>query len=382
MRRTRLLALLVAGLASSSPAAADSVFGIRGLGLLGRPLSARASTSGGAFALFDGTSALNPASLAQFGGTAGWASLAATTRSFSDGALTSTLGSTRFPLFGFVTTAGRHAVVGVTVGEYLDRTWSVSTTQDTLLRDTAVTFQDQATSTGGVSDVQVGGAYRLGGGVAVGLGLHVLVGSTRQEIQRSFTLAGFSNYSEVATTEFSGVGVSAGVSARITGRLAAAASVRFNGRLKATVGGTTSARVALPVELGAAVLYAPTNGIGLAATAGYQTWSRASADLAAAGQPGTRSVWNLAVGGELTALRWRGDVVPLRVGYRWRQLPFPLAATGGTAPLSEQAVSAGLGIGLAGGRATLDAGFEVGSRSAGTARERFTTGFVGLTVRP
>jgi hypothetical protein len=386
MRPTRLvavrLAVLAAALVAPARASADSVFGIRGLGLLGRPLSARSATSAGAFALFDGTSALNPASLTQFGGTLGWASLAATTRHFSDGALTGALGSTRFPLFGFATTAGRQAVVGVTVGDYLDRTWSVSTTQDTLLRDTAVTFQDQATSTGGVSDVQLAGSYRVSGAVSVGLGMHVLVGSTRLAIQRTFTLAGFSDYSEVATTEFSGFGVSAGVTARVTSRLAAAASLRLNGRLKATVGGSTSARVALPMELGAAVVYAPTSVIGVAATIGYQTWSRAAADLAAAGQPGTRSVWNVALGAELTVLRWRGDVLPLRVGYRWRQLPFPLPSATGTTPLGEHAVSAGLGIGLAGGRATLDAGFETGSRTAGTASERFTTGFVGLTVRP
>jgi len=138
----------------------------------------------------------------------------------------------------------------------------------------------------------------------------------------------------------------------------------------------------MPVELGAAALFAPSSAIGLSATAGYQTWSRASTDLEAAGQPASRSVWNVAVGGELSILRWHHDLVPLRVGYRWRQLPFPLVTTGGTAALSESAASVGIGLGLAGGRATLDAGLEFGSRAGGGARERFTTGHVGLTVRP
>lgn len=383
MRTHRLLTAAL-GLALAVPAtvSADSVFGLRGLGLLGRPLSARASSSGGAFSLFDGTSALNPAAIAQFGGPSGWAAMAATSRRFTDGPLAASLGSSRFPLFGFATTAGSKLVLGVTIGDYLDRTWSVSTSKDTLLRDSTITMKDQATSSGGVSDVQLAGAYRLSGDVSVGLGLHALVGSTRLTVVRTFSSIAYSDYGETATTEFSGVGVSAGVTARLGARMAVAASARLNGRLKAAVRGGSSATVALPVELGAAVLYAPSSAVGLAATAGYQSWSRAAGDLVAAGQPGSRSVWSVAAGAELSVLRWHRDLVPLRAGYRWRQLPFPIVTAGGTAPLSESAFSAGLGLALAGGRATLDAGLEVGSRSGGSARERFTTAHVGLTVRP
>jgi hypothetical protein len=379
--RASLLSALVAT-ALATPVSADSVFGIRGLGLLGRPLSARVFSSGGAFALFDGTSALNPAALGQLGGAAGWMSIVGTSRRFTDGPLSASLGSTRFPLFGFATTAGRRAVVGVSIGEYLDRTWAIATTQDTLLRDTAVTFTDNASSTGGVSDVQVGGAYRLTGAITAGLGVHFLVGSSQLSIHRAFSLTGFSAYSEISTTEFSGLGLSAGLTARIGPRLAAAGTIRLNGSLKASSSSGASARIALPVEVSGAVLFAPTQTVGLAATVGYQSWSGSAADLAAAGQPGTRSVWNVSVGAELTMVRWRGNLVPVRLGYRWRQLPFPVVSGGTIAPLGESAVSAGLGMGLAAGRATLDVGVELGSRSAGTARERFTTGFVGLTVRP
>jgi hypothetical protein len=382
--RARAFVSAALGLMVAAPAtvSADSVFGIRGLGILGRPLSARASSSAGAFSLFDGTSALNPGAFAQFGGPAGWAAMAATSRRFTDGSLAASLGSSRFPLFGFATTAGAKVVLGVTIGDYLDRTWSVSTAKDTLLRDSTITLNDQATSSGGVSDVQLAGAYRLSADVSVGLGLHTLVGSTRLTVVRTFSSAAFSDYRETATTEFSGVGVSAGMTARLGPRLALAASARLNGRLKAAVRGGSSATVALPVELGAAVLYAPSSAVGLAATAGYQSWSRAATDLVAAGQPGSRSVWNVAAGAELSVLRWHRDPVPLRLGYRWRQLPFPMVTASGTAPLSESAASMGLGLALAGGRATLDAGLEFGARSGGSARERFTTGHVGLTVRP
>jgi long-subunit fatty acid transport protein len=382
MSRRALVLAALAALALPAAAPADSVFGIRGLGLLGRPLSARASMSGGAFALFDGNSALNPASLSQITVTSGWGTFAATSRKFGDGPIAATLGSTRFPLFGLAMPVGRRAVVGVSVSDFLDRTWADSTSQGIQLRDSAVTVQDVASSTGGVTDIRVAGAYRLNDNVSVGLGVHALAGSTRLSIVRTFPTTSFSTYSEVATTTFSGLGVSAGVQARLGPRLAGAASARINGRLKASVPSGASTTVALPFEASAGVVFVPVNGLGVAVSADYQTWSRAAADLAAAGQPGTHSVWSIAAGAEVTAVHWRGETLPIRAGYRWRQLPFGVGTASATVPLSEHAVSAGIGLLLAGGRATFDIGGETGSRSAGTASERFTTAFVGLTVRP
>lgn len=381
-RRRALLLATLAALAAPVAAPADSVFGIRGIGLLGRPLSARASTAGGAFALFDGTSPLNPASLSQISSTTGWGTFAATTHTFGSGAVGATLGSTRFPNFGFAAPVGRRAVVGIAASDYLDRTWSVSGSQDTVLRDSAVTVADQASSTGGVTDIRVAGAYRLTDAVSVGLGVHALVGSTRLTVGRSFSVGSYSSYAEVATTDFSGVGVSAGVQARLGLRLAAAAAVRVNGRLKASVVNGASATVALPVEFAAAAVYVPASGVGVAVSVGYQTWSRAGADLKAAGQPGARSVWTLATGAEVTAVRLRGETLPIRFGYRWRQLPFGIGTATASSPLNEHAFTGGIGLALASGRATVDVGAEAGSRSAGTATERFTTAFVGLTIRP
>lgn len=61
MRRALLVLLL-----ASAPVVAgaqSSQFGVRGLGMPGRPLSASAFGSGGAFGLFDPGSGLNPAAL-------------------------------------------------------------------------------------------------------------------------------------------------------------------------------------------------------------------------------------------------------------------------------------------------------------------------------
>ena len=377
-RRVLVSGALLAVLAVPSGAAADSVFGIRGLGLLGRPLSGRAAATGGAFSLFDAASSLNPSSLAQWLGPAGWGIGAASSRRFSIGSTSATLGSTRFPLFGFAVPAGQRLVIGVSVSEYLDRTWSVSTTHDSTLRGSTDTLTDLATSTGGVTDLRLGAAYRINPSFVVGLGIHTLAGSTRLSIVRSFSDSSFLAFKDVATTDFSGVGVSLGAQGRLSDHFAVAGAVRLNSRLTAQADNGATARIAMPAEFSGGVMFAPVRGFGFAATVGYQTWARAAADLVAAGQDRSRNVWNVALGSEIDAFTFLGQRVPLRIGYRWRQLPFLVAG----AALSEHAFSGGLGITLAGGRATLDAGVDVGSRTAGGATEKFTTGFVGVIVRP
>jgi hypothetical protein len=65
-RRGRILVVLLAlagGLFPPEVAAQSSMFGVRGLGLPGEPLSARTRGTGRGFALFDGESDLNPAAI-------------------------------------------------------------------------------------------------------------------------------------------------------------------------------------------------------------------------------------------------------------------------------------------------------------------------------
>jgi hypothetical protein len=379
MRRSLIVSCpLLAALLLPAVASADSVFGIRGLGLLGRPLSGRSYASGGAFSLFDAAGVGNPSSLAQWLGPAGWGVGAASARRFSDGPLSASLGSTRFPLFGFAVPAGSRMVIGVTVSDYIDRTWSVSTVHDSTLRDSTVTLTDVANSTGGVTDLRLAAAYRITPSFIVGIGLHTLAGSTELSIARTFSDSGYIAFKDVATTSFSGLGVSFGAQGRVGGHLAVAGAVRLNGRLSAKADDGAVARIAMPVEVSAGAMFAPVRGVAFAATVGYQTWARAANDLVAAGQERSQNVWNAAVGSEIDGFSFLGQKVPLRVGVHWRQLPFPVAG----ARLSELGISGGAGLSLAGGRATLDAGMAVGRRTAGGATERFTSGFVGVIVRP
>ena len=377
-RRLVVVTVLLGALAAPAVAAADSVFGIRGLGLLGRPLSGRAAATGGAFSLFDAASALNPSALGQWLGPAGWGVGAASSRRYSNGPTSVTLGSTRFPLFGFAAPVGQRLVVGVSMSDYLNRTWSVATTRDSTLRGSTVTLTDVASSTGGVTDLRLGAAYRINPSFVVGAGIHGLAGSTQLSVERSFADSTFSDYRDVATTAFSGLGISLGVQGRVSDYLAVAGAVRLNAPLTAKADDGATARVAMPAEFSGGVMFAPVRGVGFAATVGYQTWARSAADLVAAGQDRSRSVWSVSVGSEIDVFDLLGQRVPVRAGYRWRQLPF----TSLGAPISEWAVSGGIGFSLARDRTSIDIAAESGTRSAGPATESFKSLFFALTVRP
>lgn len=380
--RGRLAALLpgLVALAVHAPVAAaqDSVFGIRGLGFLALPVSARSAGMGGGYALFDGSSVVSPASLAAWRGAAGWAVGAGSRRSFDAGTGAMSLTSTRFPVFGFAAPIGARLVVGITAADYLNRNWSVTQIDTVTPRDSAVAATDQTRSVGGVTDIRLAAAYRLSSVMALGLGFHVLTGSAQTAVRRDFpTDTAYRSFVQSSEINYSGVGVSVGVFAAPAPRLIIGGSVRLNGRLRAAAPGDT-VRVQLPAEVNGGLYYAPVEGVTLASTVGYASWGAAADDLRAAGQQPSRDVWSVGMGAEVTLLKLGSQAMPLRAGYRWRQLPFPI----GTSPLAEHALSAGFSFTAAGGRANVDFALEGGTRTAGALTERFTTALLGVSILP
>jgi hypothetical protein len=372
-----VLAVVAAFAAAPPVVAQDSPFGIRGLGFLDRSVSGRSAALGGGFALFDGATALNPAALSAWRGTAGWAVAAGSNHRFDAGSGSTSLSATRFPVIGFAGAVGPRVVVAVTASDYLERSWSVTQSDTVTLRSAPVVVNDQTRSVGGVTDIRVALSYRLTG-IALGVGLHALTGSTATSVKREFPNdSGFIPFTQQLVTSYRGVGVSFGFLVSPAPRFAAGASARFNGRLRASTP-DTAASAPLPLEVSAGMYYQPIAGLAVMGTLGYAGWSTASDALAAAGQAGSRSVWSVGLGLEAAMLRVGGGLAPLRVGYRWRQLPFPI----GGSPLNEHAVTGGLGFDTAGGRATVDLGLEGGARTAGALSESFLTGYLGLTIRP
>jgi len=378
--RTVAGALLVAAAAAAWPAPAraqDSVFGIRGLGFLDTGVSPRSAGLGGGDAILDGESTVNPAAIASWTETTGWAAGSASSRSFEDASLR----STRFPLFGLTAQAGPRLVVAVTASDYLDRNWSVAQTDSGTPVDSTLVVSDLTRSLGGVTDVRFAAAYRLTG-LALGAGLHVLTGSAETTVLRQFTSdSAFLPFSDQSITSYRGVAASFGAVASPLPQFVLGASVRVSGRMRAEAPDTTT-NVPMPVEVHAGASVQPMAGLGLDATVGWANWSRSSAALVAAGQAGARDAWSVAVGAGLSVLRLGRRAIPLRFGYEWRQLPFLIPDTSGALALSEHAVTFGFGFTAAGGRATVDVAEQWGARVAGPLRETFATTQVGLTVRP
>ena len=381
-----IAAALLAATAANA-VAQESAFAIRGLGFLGWPVSARSAGMGGGDALFDGSSAVNPASLASWHSLAGWAVGAQSQRSVDAGTGTASLRSMRFPLFGFATPIGRRLIVGVSVSDFLNRNWEVQQSDTVVPRDSAVPVTDRTKSVGGVSDIRFAAAYWLSDRIAVGAGLHVLTGSTQTAIERDFPSdSAYSTFGQITQTEYRGTAGSVGLFVTPAPRVVLGASAQFNGPLRATNPGV-SARVHLPTELSAGIYLGPLQGITVSSFVSHANWSVASADLTAAGQAGARDVWSLGIGAQLTSVRVFGQVAPLRAGYRWRQLPFLVPEPNATlptrtVPLNEHAVSFGIGFLMAGGRANLDLALESGSRVAGAVSERFTNLLVGVSIFP
>jgi hypothetical protein len=378
MRRTLGLLAAVLAWAVSPARAQDSVFGVRGLGFLDEPLTGRSAAMGGGYELFDAGAVTNPASLAAWTGAVGWAVGAASRRSFDPGTGAVSLTSTRFPLFGFSAPVGPRLVVGLTASDYLDRNWSVQQPDTLTLRDSAVAVTDATNSAGGVTDLRAAAAYRLSAQWALGVGLHLLTGSAVTTVRRDFPAdTAYKSFQEQASTDYSGVGLSVGAFATPASTVILGVSARFNSRLKAA-NPQASVRITMPVELAAGLYFAPVQTLILSSTVRYSTWGAASSDLVAAGQDSSRNVWSVGLGAQVAALRMGGQVVPLRLGYRWRQLPFLI----GGEPLSEHAFTGGLGLAGARGRATLDVALELGARSTGTVSEHFTTAVVGVSIQP
>ncbi len=387
MKPARAAALAVIAAAGwalpASARAQDSVFGIRGLGFLDQCLAARSAAMGGGNAVFDGESPVNPAAIGVWVSSVGWATGSSSDRSFDPGTGPVSLRSTRFPLFGLAAQVNPRWVVAVTASDYLDRNWKIAQADTVTPRDTALVVNDVTRSEGGISDLRLAVAYRRPG-VALGLGLHVLAGSATTNVLRKFTSdsTAYLPFTVQSSTSYSGVGVSLGVVAAPVSTVVLGASLRVSGRLRAEAPDTT-VDVPMPVEMNAGVSVQPVGGLALAATLGYASWSRASSALVAAGQQGARDAWSFGAGADASLLRIGGGSVPVRVGYRWRQLPFPIPVSAGVLEqLSERAASLGFGFSAAGGRATVDATFEWGSRTAGGLKETFATTLLGLTVRP
>lgn len=365
--RTLLLGLSVL---ATTAEAQSSQFEVRGLGLPWRGASVRAMGTAGAFAMFDGTSSLNPASIgmlstltATFAGTSEW-------RQWRAPASFANLRDNRFPYFLVGGPIKRsHLVLGGGYSSYADRDFDVVVMDTVTLRGQPVEITDSLSSTGGIGDVQLVAAYVPSPKWLLGGALHILPGSSRMKLRRVFSDSSYHNQFERAEIAYKSYGIAIGAVGRLGPRLSVAGVARHDAPTNEMVDPLHSYTIELPYTFGGALLFAPAARLQVAAQAVYKTWSSASAELIALGGVGSRNTIDLSAGLEYRT-RLYVDDLPIRFGVHYATLPFALT-TGDWA--NEYGVSLGTGMRFARGHGGFDAALQEVYRADGTGRKEYAT---------
>jgi hypothetical protein len=378
VRRVILLVLLAGTPAVA--AAQSSQFGVRGLGLPGRSLSVHALGSGGAFGLFDPESSLNPAALAGLPALTAVFSGVQDFRHVENPAGTGSLRESRFPQMAVGGLVRRFPLaLGLGFSNYTSRDFTLATADTVLLRDVLIPVNDTVSSKGGLSDLSIGGAYRIQEHWAVGGSFHILTGTNRVSAHRTFADTAYQPSKQSSEISFAGVGVEVGTMRSFGPRFAVAAMARSDGRARVDRDSALVSRIDLPFTFGLGLRWQLLPKLALASQGLFRTWSGANSDLLAQGGTGADNTFEVAFGGEFTPDVKQPSRKPLRFGARYGSLPFPLV-------IGEQAhefgVSIGSGLRFAQDRAGIDLGLEHVWRSAGPYSERAFLVSVGVTVRP
>jgi hypothetical protein len=370
----RRVLIVLSLLSAAAPAGAQSLFGMRGLGVPVDPIDPRARALGslGTGLLGLNTSLVNPADLAGIRRRGVSATLQPFFGSAELGGLTDNVEGTRFPLIQIMYPARERLVVSLGYGGFLEQSWAVSSNSQEIIGGQPVATSELVSARGAVAQARVSAAYDVSPSVAVGVAAGVYTGDLEREVTRTFpdTANEFVGFTRLTSWDYRGYLGSLGVRldpSRAT-RIAAALTWSSNLDAEPDSGGVVVHTYELPLRfvVGGSALIAPR--LLATASAQYSGWSDA-ADYAPPGTPvGTRMpgrpAWEFGAGVEWERLRTAGRVFPLRLGYRYAQLPFHLTTD---EPANEWAASLGLGLRLAGDDfgplAVADFGLERGRRS-------------------
>ncbi len=378
MRRALIalaLALLPAGAVAQS-----SQFGVRGLGMPGRPLSVRTFSLGGAFGMFDGASGLNPAALGSVGALTGQFTSLQDFRHVENPAGTASLRETRFPYVSIVGPVRQApAVLGISFGSYTSRDFTLASSDTIILRDVLVPVRDTFSSRGGLSDLRFAGAYRAGNVWLFGGSFHIITGSNRLRFRRAFADTTYQAATQSSELSYAGVGFDVGVIRNFGPGFSVAATVRSDGHANVDLDSSRTSTVDLPYTFGLGLRWHPQARLELGSQLLVRTWSGANSDLQSIGGVGSDNTVEVSLGAEFASDLRRPNRVPLRLGARYGTLPFLLVP--GEQP-SELGISIGSGMRFAQDRAGMDIGLEHVWRAAGAYSERAFLLNIGVTVRP
>jgi hypothetical protein len=378
--RLGLLALLACGMAARA-AAQSSQFGARGLGIPLRPFSVRATATGGAFGLFDAESALNPASIglvarlsANFQTVQSW-------RHSENPSGSASARDNRYPGF-FVAgpLGGTRLALALSASGYTDRNFRLASEDTVILRGVPVGVTDTLSSQGGISDLRLAVAWRQSRTVQWGLGFHLLTGSNRIASHRVFADTTYAGVSESNTVSYLGVGISAGVVARVGTLLTVGGMVRAEDHMHVQRDTARFGSTKLPVTASGGVRLQLGERLMVSGSALFRNWSVADADLVEQGGIGSVNTTEFAAGAEIVTNARRPFQRPIRLGVFRAKLPFPLQRG---QDIHETGISIGSGLRFGADRAGFDFSLARVWRKGGTGfTERATLLTLGVSLRP
>jgi hypothetical protein len=380
MSRSALAVALFFGLAVHAEAQ-SSQFGVRGLGLPVKPLSVRSFGSGGAFALFDQESGLNPASFglitrveASFQTVQSW-------RSSSSPAGEASARDNRYPGVMVAGPAGSSRFsLSLSASGYTDRNFTLASRDTLTLRGVPVETQDTLISLGGLSDLRGAIAWAPSPRLQLGLGLHMITGSNRIESRRTFADTAYAGATERFTVSYLGFGISVGATARVSRFLSVSGMIRHDGQLRVERDSTFLAETRLPLTMAAGARFQMTDRLIGAAYGVRRTWSRSDADLVQQGGIGADDTAEFGIGIERLSDPRRPSHRPIRLGFRRGSLPFPLERG---QEITETALSLGTGFRFVADRAGIDLALERVWRKGGAGFDETATLLrLGVSVRP
>jgi hypothetical protein len=380
VRRFALIALLVG--APVAAAAQSSQFDVRGLGIPGREQSARAMGSGGAFSLFDPQSSLSPAALAYLPAMTATFTVLTDYRSSTNPGGTVSLRDAHFPQFAIGGPIPHVPLsVGISYSNYTTRDYSLVFPATVILRDVPVGVNDTIESRGGINDFRLAVTYRLSRKWAVGAAAHIITGSNRLNVSRVFSDTTYKPSRQRAELSYAGFGMSLGLLGQLTRSLSVSLLARSDGHVSIQEDSLPNEqRVDLPITVGGGLQWRPTAKLQLAGQVLARNWSTANDDIIANGGVGAVNTVEAAGGIEYIPNPRRPGRNPLRLGFRYAKLPFPLAAG---ADSKEYGVSVGTGHTFSADRAGLDLALErTWRRQDDSYNERAWLVTVGVTIRP
>jgi hypothetical protein len=381
-----MIKVLLAGLlalVASTRADAQGNLSTQGFGYPAGGLSVRAAGTAGALGEFDPLSAVNPATIAEWNSPVLFFQYEPEFRTVTNSGAIARTTTARFPLTGAAVPIGERLALGVTATSFLDRSATTLSERPETIGTSNVIARELFSALGGIDDIRLGAGYIVGKGLRVGLGGHVLTGENR--ISSILTFGDSSVFlprHELTDLSYTGFAASGGFVWRPIKTIGIAASGRKGGNITMRSGDSLLATAKVPNRFAGGLEFSGIPGLTLIGRASRELWS--SMQPLGSERLTSYDAWDISGGAEGAGPRLGSRVLQLRLGGRYRGLPFGAQGE----QVKELSFGGGLGASFGLDRAGLDISLLRAIRFTGTYSARgpideraFILG-IGLRVRP